>query len=81
MAKQTLNWNEKATDRMRERTMQPEGKRADNFKTYWYDRLTEAAKEEDPQIYQAELNDYYQAVNARKKWPEFKIDDTEVKPL
>ena len=68
----TTNWKKQVNDRIEERSIKPGGKRVGHFETYWYDRLTEAAKQDDEKIYQAELNDYYQAVNARKKGPELK---------
>lgn len=81
MRNETINWNEEVNGRITERSMKPEGKRAGNFQTLWYDKLTEAAKEDDPDIYQKELKKYYQALEAKRKAPPWKIDEIKVKPL
>ncbi len=68
----TVNWNKQVNDRIEERTMKPEGKRAGNFETLWYDKLTEAAKQDDPDIYQKELSNYYKALERKRKGPNLK---------
>ena len=70
----TVNWNKQVNDRIGEISMKSEGKRAGNFETLWYDKLTEAAKQDDPDIYQKELKEYYKALEQKRKGPELKTE-------